>query len=454
MKILLTTHVFLPEHAAGTEILTFHSAKELQARGHDVEICTGFFAKPGLKDEQRFDSYEYEGLTVRRFHHDLSPMGHQSNIVELEYDNRLYRQWFTRHLLNFKPDIVQFFHLGLLSASVIDACDELGIPMVMTPTDYWLVCPNYQLRLPDNSPCRGPDRDGVNCLKHAVARSQPKPVAWMFNHLPYSLVAGMKRAIEGGALSGAKFSPQVTALSKRPMFLKERMNKLSRVVVPSQLMADLLIENGLDPQKIVHSRFGIRPTPSVVRKPASDGRLRIGFIGGLSEHKGAHLLISAFRSSSHVRPMDLKIYGRMDLDPRYSERLLKLAAGDDRITFCGTFPNDQIGHIFSELDVLVVPSIWYENTPLVMYSAQAAGCPIIATNLGGMSEVVKHEVNGLLFEREDVAGLGAAIERLADDPSLLKRLAAHAIQPKSISDYTDELLLIYDELLTESLDQK
>ena len=68
-------------------------------------------------------------------------------------------------------------------------------------------------------------------------------------------------------------------------------------------------------------------------------------------------------------------------------------------------PNESIGDVFSELDVLVVPSVWYENTPLAIYSAQEAGCPVIASNLGGMSEVIKHEKNGLLFEAGDFVGL-------------------------------------------------
>ena len=67
MKILLVTHVFLPEYSAGTEILTFNAANELQRQGHEVEICTGYLARPGLSDFQRFDTYEYEGIQVNRF---------------------------------------------------------------------------------------------------------------------------------------------------------------------------------------------------------------------------------------------------------------------------------------------------------------------------------------------------------------------------------------------------
>jgi glycosyltransferase involved in cell wall biosynthesis len=106
------------------------------------------------------------------------------------------------------------------------------------------------------------------------------------------------------------------------------------------------------------------------------------------------------------------------------------------------------------LDVLVVPSIWYENSPLVIYSAQAAGCPVIASNLGGMAEVVEHEKNGLLFEAGDVAGLSSAIERLVGDRQLLQQLAANAIKPKSISDYVSELQIIYEQVLIERSGEK
>lgn len=449
MRILLTTHVFLPEYSSGTELLTFHTAKELQRLGHEVEVLTGFPARPGLADAQRFDAYEYEGIQVRRFLHDAAPMGEQSNVVEAEYNNLFFARWFLDYLNQFKPNIVHFFHLGLLSGSAIDACHVLRIPMVMTPTDFWMICPNGQLRLPDNSLCKGPDRDSVNCIKHAVSNNQPRQVAWTFNRLPHWVVATMIRWINRSAFSRFWFSPMVSALSQRAGFLRERMNKLDRVIVPTRLMEEMLVTNGLSPGKVVQRRFGIRPVSDEVHVKDATGNIRIGFIGGLSAHKGAHLLIRAVRLLPETVPLELKLYGRSDLNPDYFAKLLRLADADQRIRLCGTFPNEAIGNIFAELDVLVVPSIWYENTPLVIYSAQAARCPVIASNLGGMAEVVEHEKNGLLFEAGDVAGLAHAIERLALDRELLKKLAANAIRPKSISDYVAELQIVYDEVLTE-----
>lgn len=449
MKILLTTHVFLPDYSSGTEILTFNVAKELQRLGHEVEVCTGFLAKPGLADTERFDEYDYEGIRVHRFLHDMAPMGEQSNVAEAEYNNLFFAHWFRGYLRNFRPDITHFFHLGLLSASAIDVCQELSVPMAMTPTDFWLICPNNQLRLPDNSLCKGPDRDSVNCMKHAVSNNQSPRVAKIFNRLPHSAVAFMIWGINRGAFSGSWFSPMVRALDQRAGFLRERMNRLDRVIVPTRLMEALLVANGLNEDKVVFSRFGIRPLPREAHCSNAEGKLRIGFIGGLSEHKGAHLLIAAVRRLSTLVALELRIYGRTDLNPAYLERLQKLSDGDQRIRFCGTFPNDSIGKILAELDVLVVPSIWYENTPLVIYSAQASGCPVVASNLGGMAEVVEHEKNGLLFEAGNIADLSATIERLAGDRQLLNHLAENALKPKSISDYVSELQIIYDDVLAE-----
>lgn len=446
LRIVLTTHIFLPDYSSGTEILTLDTARELQRCGHDVEVCTGFPAQPGLADAERFDTYVYEGIRVHRFKHDAAPMGEQTDVAEAEYNNRFFARWFRGYLTQFKPDMVHFFHLGLLSASAIDVCHELGQPTVMTPTDFWLICPNNQLRLPDNALCQGPDRHSVNCMKHAVSHNQPPRIAKVFGSLPDSVVATMIWCINQGAFSGSWFSPMVRALYRRADFLRDRMNRLDRMIVPTRLMERMLVRNGLNQDKVVFSRFGIRPITPEARLDNSEGMLRVGFIGGLSEHKGAHLLVSAVRALPQV-PLKLRIFGRTDLNLPYVEKLQHLVDGDVRIRFCGTFPNESIGKVFAELDVLVVPSIWYENTPLVIYSAQAAGCPVVASNLGGMAEVVEHERNGLLFEAGNVAGLASAIERLADDRGLLQRLAANAEKPKLIGGYVNELLAVYDNVL-------
>jgi glycosyltransferase involved in cell wall biosynthesis len=449
MRILLTTHVFLPDFSSGTEVLTFNTARELQRLGHEVEICTGFPTSEYLVESHRFDTYEYEGLLVNRYRHNSALEVLDTNPVEIEFNNQIFARWFRTYLERVRPQIVHFFHLDLISASAIQVCHELSTPMVMTPTDFWLICPNKQLRLPNQSMCFGPDRNSTNCIKHAVFNIQPKPVAEAFNLIPVSVVSSMAWAINKGAFARAWFSPFVRSLTKRAGFLREQMNHLNRVLAPTKLMGELLIRNGLEPKRLRMSRYGIRQTHKVEFQPSTTGALRIGFIGGLSEHKGAHLLVQAVLLLPGTAKIEVKIFGRTDLYPEYLQRLHRIIDGDPRISLCGTFPNEEIGSIFANLDVLVVPSIWYENTPLVMYSAQAAGCPVIASNLGGMSEIVQDNVNGLLFQVGDVNALSASIARIANDRDLLKRLASGAIEPKSSAEYALEILGVYGEVLTE-----
>jgi glycosyltransferase involved in cell wall biosynthesis len=208
-------------------------------------------------------------------------------------------------------------------------------------------------------------------------------------------------------------------------------------------MASILEKNGVDAARMRLTPYGIDLDFEAPRHEADSlGRLRVGFIGTLSEHKGPHLLIEALRRVPGI-PLELHLFGNPAEFPDYVAKLHELAGNDPRIVFRGTFHNEDIGRVFSKLDVLAVPSVWYENTPLVIYSAQACGCPVIASDLGGISEVVQHEGNGLLFPAGQAKDIAAVLVRLNEDRVLLCRLAANSKRPRSIPDYVTELLEAY-----------
>lgn len=450
MKILLTVHQFYPDSSSGTETLTLDTARELVRRGHEVRVFTGFHTKKPMRDSERFDSYEYRGLRIDRFYHHRVPMGGQRNIAEAEHNNTFFGEYFSAYLKQLNPDVVHFFHLHRMSASMIDVCVAAGIPTVMTPTDFWFVCPTFQLLLPDNSLCAGPDADGVNCLRHIVSLSQFRAVNSAFALLPDRVVASVINKVKQAAPASDGVWSYVQALSRRPEFLKERFKKLDRVLVPSRLLERILIENGFTSENVVFSPYGIDLSHGYqARSPAErQGRLRIGFIGSLLKHKGAHVLARALSLLPEDEPVDVKIYGNMEENPDYVTELKRMVGNDPRVAFCGTFPNGQIGAILAAIDVLVVPSIWYENTPLVIYSAQAAGCAVIASNLGGMAEVVRHNENGLLFAPGSASELAACIQQLARKRERVSQFST-TTKPKSISAYVSELLHTYEEIVKQ-----
>jgi glycosyltransferase involved in cell wall biosynthesis len=450
VRVLLTVHQFLPDHSSGTEVLTFHVAKELLRLGHEVRIVTGSFAKRGSKRDALVERYTYREVDIHRYRHSPKPSA-GSNVVRREYDNRQFASELRQILGDWRPDIIHFFHLKNLSAAAIDVGHELGIPMVLTPTDFWFVCPTGLLLLPNGSVCNGPDREGVNCLRHAVESTQPRAVQRLLRRIPNTLVSLGIRFARHPAL--AKWRPYswINALAERPAFLRERMTLLDCVVLPTRLMEEVLLNNGIRPRKVVFSRFGLdlRGFDSAAARYIPTKALRVGFIGSLSPHKGAHVLLSAIRRVPQDWPIEVHLFGDPSTHPDYAQRLIEIAAGDSRIHFRGTFANETIGEVFSAIDVLVVPSTWHENTPLVIYSAHAAGCAVVASDLRGMSEVVRDGVDGMLFPAGDAAALATIMMKLGNDRALLQKLRANTPPARPVSAYVADLVAVYREALAD-----
>jgi len=132
--------------------------------------------------------------------------------------------------------------------------------------------------------------------------------------------------------------------------------------------------------------------------------------------------------------------------PAYVQELQQLAGTDQRITFHGRFDNSRVATILADLDVVVVPSIWYENSPLAIMEAQAAGTPVITAHLGGMAELVRDGIDGLHFQPGDASDLARQLQRLLDHPDLLLQLRAQIDPPRSIDQEMADLLELYDRI--------
>ncbi|MSP27958.1 MAG: glycosyltransferase [Methylococcales bacterium] len=443
MKILLTVHQFFPQFSAGTEILTYAVARELINRGHEVRILTGAPANQPLSDANRCDDYTFEGIQIYRFHHAYTAMGDQTSMLEIDYDNHLAAQYFRQIIDNFHPDIVHFFHFHRLGTGLIDQAVQAGIPAFMTPTDFWAICNTAQLLLCNGKMCSGPSAYAGNCVKHFAQNKRNGLVGKVMQYLPTPLVDGLVYLTQQGVMPNYPNRQEVLAASNRLHINIARLNQLKRIISPTSLVTELLINYGIAPECIIQSAFGIDVTGmSSLRSPPRQP-LRIGFIGTLVSHKGVHILIEAFKALPPNVAI-LNIYGSPENFPDYANGLTQLADNHSGITFCGTFPNAAIADIFADLDVLVVPSLWYENTPLVLYSAQAARCPVVASNFAGLSDVIGHEDNGLLFTAGDTTALTTQLSRLINEPQLLEQLSHHARQPKSTSTYVDELIGVWN----------
>jgi glycosyltransferase involved in cell wall biosynthesis len=444
VRVLLTVHQFLPDYKSGTEVLTFSVAQDLRRRGHGVLVFTGYPDPAPLADEARLDRYTVDGIDVVRFHHAHVPMGGETVLTRQEYRNKLAAGYFARTVREFAPDVIHFFHLSRLSGLLVDAALDAGIPAYYTPTDFWSICQTAQLMLPGGGPCGGPTADAGNCVKHMAELTQGRAVGALAGRVPDALADTVVRLTAQGLLPPYPMHREVAAVHGRMDFLIRRLNWLHGIAAPTAVMADTLLRHGVDADLIVRMGYGIdttgiAPTP-VAHTPGTP--LVAAFIGTLAPHKGSRVAIEAVRrlAPGTVR---LMIYGNPNDFPDYYASLQHQAADSPDIVFCGTFPPNRIGSVLSECHVLVIPSLWFENAPLVMHNALAAKRPVIASDLPGLAETVKAGENGLLFPAGDARRLAALFTSLHQNPSLLSALSAGCRAPKSIATYVDEVLSLY-----------
>jgi GT2 family glycosyltransferase len=175
--------------------------------------------------------------------------------------------------------------------------------------------------------------------------------------------------------------------------------------------------------------------------------LRLGFVGGLLPTKGADVLLDAIeRLPPGSVVLDLLGSGGAYHGDRAFADAVTPRLGHQALRRLGVVSHDRMPNVLADLDVLVVPSTWIENAPFIIREAFAARVPVVASDLGGMAEMVRHEVDGLLFPVGDADALSAALRRLLDEPGLLERLRAGIIRPLSIEEDAAWLRSVYGRL--------
>jgi glycosyltransferase involved in cell wall biosynthesis len=201
-------------------------------------------------------------------------------------------------------------------------------------------------------------------------------------------------------------------------------------VAPSAALGSQFEALGLDPKKIRVSDYGFPRAPTPPPR-TRQGRLRIGFVGTLVWHKGVHVLLDAVR---RLPPdaYELLVYGDTEVFPDYG-RELRLAAAGLPVHFKGGFDRPATAGIYGQFDVLVVPSLWLENSPLVIHEAFQAGVPVVAARMGGIADLVQDGVNGLLYDAASSDSLTGALAAVVANPACLDDWVRRLPPVKSIA---------------------
>ena len=441
MKVAFVVHQYPPRFNTGTEIYAHRMALVMRRKGHDVRVFTH---EPNAKADVALRLYDepVDDVPVTRlvFFEGLAP-NHALHDYYDVFVGKLFGEWLDRT----RPDVVHVFHLMGLGLSLVEECTARGIPVFVQLMDFWFLCPTVQLLRRDGTLCEGPDTPVcVECLAPDnfgyqalrmfskrdgfVEAARPDPDLTDVNHSD----VGLRRA----------------ALHGRPEFIRRILERATMLVAPSRFLKGLFLKHGYADAHMRHIPYGVDRPPGAVRPVpvGGQGSVSFGFFGSVNPQKGLEILVSAFRQYK-AEAFRLVVRGNMQHFPKYAKRVRGFAELDPRITFLGPYGPGELAAALSSIDVLVVPSVWYENTPFVVLEAFRAGRPVIASDLGGLSEIVHDGVNGRTFRAGDPGALMNVLHDFEEHPEQLARLAAAIGPVRTLEHNAQDFEALWEEAL-------
>jgi glycosyltransferase involved in cell wall biosynthesis len=426
VRILHAIHDFLPRHRAGSEIYALHLCRQLSDR-HDVSVVCADY-EPGRR-HGHVTWRLYDGLPVIEITNNW-----RCDSFRETYESPVLADRLEHVLRAVQPDLVHVHNLLNLSFDLPSMARHHGASVVATLHDYTLFCPSggQRVHVADQHVCHTIDPQRcARCFRESAFGAQiaiSRLAADTSMRPAFGVAARLARRFPSAAgrlADGLKRLPAMTLsardIEERISAARSTLEQIDVVVAPSASLASEFTRLGVNPAKIRTMDYGFIPLVRGVARTPLPARLRIGYVGTLVWHKGVHVLVDAVRrlpSSSY----ELRIFGDLDVFPRYVADLRRSAEGLP-VRFMGRFEERDVSGIYQQFDVLVVPSLWLENSPLVIHEAFMAGVPVVGARIGGIVDLIEDGRTGLLYDPADTGALAAALRNLLETPRRLNDLS-------------------------------
>lgn len=352
MKILHVNKFF--DLNGGAEVYLHSLIKKQQEVGHEVHAFS-------TRSERNLPTVD-KNYFITRYAYDKA----QGAFLDLKKAknfvwNTEAKLSFERQVLDLKPDVIHLHNIyHHLSTSILGVIKKHSIPCFQTLHDYKLACPNYKMFV-KGRPCE-------RCLGGKY-----------YNAVCNKCLVG--------------FWPSLLASSEMYMtkFFQSYEKTVTRFICPSDFMLQKMRDWGEPPGKLVYLPNPVEQTKelSVLR-----GTGDYVYVGRLSAEKGPEILIRAFLRANTKNK--LLIIG--DGPQKFELRQIVEQSGTDKVRFLGFLDSAQVAVHVSTAKALIQPTLMYENSSLAILEALAWGTPVIASNLGGIPELVQDGVDGFLVE--------------------------------------------------------
>ncbi|HRH32526.1 MAG TPA: glycosyltransferase [bacterium] len=402
MKILIVNKFYYLRGGAEQYVLTMEA--KLKEEGHEVAIFSMHHPKnlstPWSKYFVSRVSFN-EGNLWNRL------KGAGRTIYSFEA-----RRKFKKIIKDFKPDVIHYHNIyHQLSPSILSVARKYNIPSVMHLHDYKLISANYSLFSRGKINYNGVAPRYYRCfLDKSFQNSYAK-----------SLIVTLEMYLHH-------------------TILKSYEKNINLYLTPSNFMKDICVTFGV-PEKKITALYSFTPfklTPST--ESLSNFIL---YFGRLSEEKGVDVLLEAIAASDN-KPT-LKIIGRGPKETELKELANSLKL--DHVEFLGHLEAEDLRLTIERAVAIVIPSIWLENMPSTLLEALTLGKVVIASKIGGLDELIKDQVNGLLFPLGDSQALAAILDNLSKiNINLISLEAKKSVETFTIDRHYKELMTIYKDI--------
>lgn len=433
MHILKIIHGYPLRYNAGSEVYSQSICNEL-SKTHRVSV----FTREEDPFRHDFDLRSERQTALRDVHYINMPRekdGYRHAALDAAFGDLLDR---------LRPDIAHIGHLNHLSTGLVDQLYRRSIPIVFTLHDYWLMCPRGQF-LQRNFADPGE-------LYRCCDGQEDRKCADTCYSMYYS----------GKAEDLSRDQKYWTSWIASRMDEARRISKkIDLFLAPSRYLQQRFIEDfGLPAEKVRYLDYGFPTAYLTGYGPRLTNEYTFGYIGTHIPAKGIDYLIKAFgQLKGKAR---LRIWGRERSQETAALKALATASvtSGNAVEWMGEYINQNIADaVFRHCDAIVVPSIWAENSPLVIHEAQACKVPVITAKFGGMREYVRHNVNGLLFGHRDPDDLTRKMQWAMEHPQEMEKLGAKGYLYSDngaipgISEHCKALLAIYRSIIDDHAEQ-
>lgn len=405
-RILIVAHGHPSVNKGGAELAAYQMFKQYEKQGYDVK----FLARSGESPHggAAFSSRDTDKeILFHTTHDDFFLFSNlKTRYLWLEFRDLLRR---------FKPDVVHFHHYFLLGVEMmLEVKNTLpNCKVVLTLHEYLAICHNKGLMI----------KKSTNQL---CKRATVKDCHLCFpEHTPADFFM-------------------------REKYLKRLLSVADHFISPSIFLKNRYIDWGISENNISVIENGQDTVAIDVENYSapSGKKIRIAFFGQINQYKGVDILLEALGmlEKKTRKKVIVELHGaNLDLQPKAFVKRIKslLKEYAKNVTFHGAYDSDDLGKLMSKTDWLVVPSIWWENSPLVIQEAFNYKVPVITSDVGGMAEKVEHNVTGLHFRVGKSKELAETIQRIIDEPELRAELANNIASPPSIESTAAQTLDLY-----------